>query len=274
MTVSFHKYGDFFFPMTGDLTEVGHDRGRYYSVNVPLKDGVTDEQYLYLFKSVITSVMQYYQPTVIVLQCGADSLACDRLGCFNLSIKGHGACVEFCKSFNVPLLVLGGGGYTIRNVSRCWAYETSVLLGMDLSNELPYNEYYEYFGPDYTLHPTLTSNAINGPSNDYRSTIRDIPNQNTRHYLDTIHSRVIEHLRLLQSAPSVQMQEIPPDLLGQVDGYMADNVDEEMEDELMDRMEDEKDERGMREFEDEKRVESEREYFDHDGDHERDTYIP
>lgn len=29
-----------------------------------------------------------YQPGVIVLQCGADSLAGDRLGCFNLSIDG------------------------------------------------------------------------------------------------------------------------------------------------------------------------------------------
>lgn len=29
-----------------------------------------------------------YRPGVIVLQCGADSLAGDRLGCFNLSIDG------------------------------------------------------------------------------------------------------------------------------------------------------------------------------------------
>jgi histone deacetylase 3 len=101
--------------------------------------------------------MAFYRPTVIVLQCGADSLACDRLGCFNLSIRGHGACVDFVKTFNIPTLVLGGGGYTIRNVSRCWAYETSVLLDTELSNELPYNEYYEFFGPDYTLHPALTN---------------------------------------------------------------------------------------------------------------------
>lgn len=107
----------------------------------------------------MSSVMEHYQPSCIVLQCGADSLACDRLGCFNLSIKGHGACVDFMKNFNIPLLVLGGGGYTIRNVSRCWAYETAVLLGKDLANDLPYNEYYEFFGPDYTLHPTLTSTS-------------------------------------------------------------------------------------------------------------------
>lgn len=29
-----------------------------------------------------------YQPNVIVLQCGADSLTGDRLGCFNLTLKG------------------------------------------------------------------------------------------------------------------------------------------------------------------------------------------
>ena len=27
------------------------------------------------------------------------------------------ACVDYVRSFNVPMLVLGGGGYTIRNVS-------------------------------------------------------------------------------------------------------------------------------------------------------------
>lgn len=40
------------------------------------------------------------------------------------------------KSFHLPLLVLGGGGYTIRNVARCWAYETSLLLNTAISDGL------------------------------------------------------------------------------------------------------------------------------------------
>lgn len=32
--------------------------------------------------------MEMYQPSAVVLQCGADSLSGDRLGCFNLTIKG------------------------------------------------------------------------------------------------------------------------------------------------------------------------------------------
>lgn len=37
---------------------------------------------------IIAKVVETYQPGAIVLQCGADSLAGDRLGCFNLSIDG------------------------------------------------------------------------------------------------------------------------------------------------------------------------------------------
>ena len=30
MTVSFHKYGNYFFPGTGDMYEIGAEMGRYY----------------------------------------------------------------------------------------------------------------------------------------------------------------------------------------------------------------------------------------------------
>lgn len=42
--------------------------------------------------------------------------------------------MEFVKSFNLPMLMLGGGGYTIRNVARCWTYETAVALDTEIPN--------------------------------------------------------------------------------------------------------------------------------------------
>lgn len=33
------------------------------------------------------------------------------------------------KTFGVPMIMLGGGGYTIENVARCWAYETGIAIG-------------------------------------------------------------------------------------------------------------------------------------------------
>jgi len=194
MTVSFHKYGEYF-PGTGDLRDIGAGKGKYYSLNFPLRDGIDDESYSMIFKPVITKVMEMYQPQAVVLQCGADSLSGDRLGCFNLSLKGHAQCVEFVKKFNLPVLLLGGGGYTIRNVARCWAYETSIALDCDIPNELPYNDYFEYFGPDFKLHIQ--------PSN--------MQNQNTSDYLDKIKTRLFENLRMMPHAPGVQMQPIPDD---------------------------------------------------------------
>lgn len=94
--------------------------------------------------------MESYDPSAIVLQCGTDSLSGDKLGCLNLSMRGmhsksisvlenllktspgHANCVKFVKSFNKPLLLLGGGGYTMRNVSRAWAFETGLAAGVEL----------------------------------------------------------------------------------------------------------------------------------------------
>lgn len=141
MTVSFHQYGEFF-PGTGELRDIGVGKGKHYSVNYPLRVGINDESYKGVFESVIGKVMEYYRPDAVVLQCGADSLSGDRLGGFNLSMKGHANCVKYIKGFNLPTLVLGGGGYTIKNVARAWAFETGVLLDMPMDPVLPFNEYY------------------------------------------------------------------------------------------------------------------------------------
>lgn len=66
------------------------------------------------------------------------------------------------KDLGIPILVLGGGGYTVRNVARCWAYETALLVGEeDISNEIPYSPYIEFFYPDYKLHPDLKTKLDN-----------------------------------------------------------------------------------------------------------------
>lgn len=75
-------------------------------------------------------------------------------------------CVDFVKSFGKPMLVLGGGGYTIRNVARCWAYETGRLLDLEIADQLPYNDYLEYYAPDYKLHVDK-SNMENQNSSEY-----------------------------------------------------------------------------------------------------------
>lgn len=91
-------------------------------MNLALWDGINDFFYTTIFNYALRAVVSVFNPDVIVLQCGADSLAGDRLGVFNLSSDGHGQCVSAVLALHKPLLVVGGGGYTIRNVAKLWAY--------------------------------------------------------------------------------------------------------------------------------------------------------
>lgn len=205
MTVSFHKYGEYF-PGTGELRDIGVSNGKHHAVNFPLRDGIDDTTYKSIFEPVINGVMEYYKPTAVVLQCGGDSLSGDRLGCFNLSMRGHANCVNFVKSFGLPTLVLGGGGYTMRNVARTWAFETGQLVGRDMRTDLPFTDYYEYYAPDFELDVK--------PSN--------MDNANSPEYLERIKQTVLENLRRTQAVPSVQMQEVPRGDVG-----MDETLDEE-----------------------------------------------
>ncbi|CAJ0931733.1 unnamed protein product, partial [Mesorhabditis belari] len=181
---------------------------QYFSVNVPLREGIDDLSYKMLFTSVMDQVMANYDPEVIVLQCGADSLGGDRLGCFSLSFDGHADCVAYMKKFGVPMMVLGGGGYTLRNVARCWANETGVLLGERLQDDIPENtEYLRFFGPEFTLRPKLI------PRHE---------NANTREYLNSIQEDICETLKQVKGAPSVQMQAIPVDFFQETDYTLKD----------------------------------------------------
>lgn len=99
----------------------------------------------------------------------------------------------------------------MRNVSRCWAYETGLAAGVELGEgklrmivnrvrpslvilslfpDIPMNEYFEYFGPYYKLDVK-------------QSNMEDM---NTREYLERMKSRVLENLRYVRGPPSVQMQ--------------------------------------------------------------------
>ena len=189
MTLSFHKYGNYF-PYSGAIDDIGVGPGKYHAVNFPLQDGITDAAYETIFKPVVQSIMDRYKPGAVVLQCGADSLSGDRLGTFNMTLGGHGACAEFIRSFNLPTLVVGGGGYTVRNVARCWCNETAIMLGEKLPDDLPYTEYLEYFTPDFHLQIQPTPGVV-----DF----------NTPEYLNTMRARILDNLRYAEGTPQISM---------------------------------------------------------------------
>jgi len=214
MTLSFHQSGGNFFPGTGHVDDQGSKSGKNYSLNFPLHAGMNDAAYESIFRPIVAKVMQHFAPGVVVVCCGADSLSGDRVGCWNLSIRGHASCLEYLKTFNVPLLLLGGGGYTVRNVSRCWCYETAAVINQSIPDSIPWHEYVDYYaGNDYKLHVPISN----------------MENSNSPGYLEKIKTQIFEALSALEHAPNVQIQTGNPGTRRNPDALLNVDSDEEEE---------------------------------------------
>lgn len=197
MTLSSHMYRpEWFFPGTGALEDLGEGQGRGYSVNIPLLEGCTDDDFMFMFAPILERVIQVFSPGAIVLQCGADGLVGDRLGTFNMTVEGHARAVGLVKSYNIPTLVVGGGGYTKTNVARAWTLDTAALAGIDLDDQLPESKYFEYFSPDNKLR-------YNPPPR--------FSDLNTREELLRIRATILDTLKRLHAAPGAYLKVHPPD---------------------------------------------------------------
>ncbi|KAK3065795.1 hypothetical protein LTS18_002384 [Coniosporium uncinatum] len=211
METAWSKRFEEFFPGTGGAQETGPpdtytNPGAHYSLNVPLKDGIDDEQYTSLFRNITGACIQDFDPSAIVLQCGADSLGGDRLGKFNLNITAHADCVDYVKSqcHDRKLLIIGGGGYTPRNVARAWCHETALCtenkLPANLPDNIPFRQAFEGEAKgDGVLLPNLSHLNLRHP------------NEHTPIYLQGLENNILTQLRYIQGAPSVCMQQIPRD---------------------------------------------------------------
>lgn len=153
-TLSIHKYEPGFYPGTGSLDDIGIGNGKYHSLNIPLKTGISDEPYISMFQSISEKVFAAFQPDCIVVQCGADCITGDKLGDFNLTPKALGLCIKHILSWKRPVMVLGGGGYNLVNTAKCWTYLTSVILAREIPSEIPEHKYFTLYGPDFDLEIT------------------------------------------------------------------------------------------------------------------------
>ena len=73
-------------------------------------------------------------------------------------------------------------------MARCWTNETAILVGQELSEDLPQNLYQEYYQPDYKLNRSVLST-------------RQLDNQNMRTQIDATRIKAMEHLRHLSHTP-------------------------------------------------------------------------
>ncbi|MBI5455204.1 MAG: acetoin utilization protein AcuC, partial [Deltaproteobacteria bacterium] len=137
LTISLHENGQWLFPGTGFVADTGVNAGKGYSVNMPLPPSTQDGLYLKAFNAIVPPFIEAFAPDVIVTQLGVDSFETDPLTHLSLTTNSFEKMVSAFRSFNIPWVALGGGGYDLSNVARAWTLAWASMNGIEPPLEIP-----------------------------------------------------------------------------------------------------------------------------------------
>lgn len=132
LTVSMHETGKTLFPWGGFEREIGESEGKGFNINVPLAPDTDDEIFLHLFREIVMEALLLYRPDVVVGQFGTDMLATDPLTHLRLTNNGYIEAIEHLHKAFPRIVALGGGGYSMADVARCWTLLWVELAGLVL----------------------------------------------------------------------------------------------------------------------------------------------
>ena len=119
-----HEDGRYLYPGTGSRSETGLGPAAGTKLNIPLPPGADDSVFLAAWEEVERYVEEA-RPELILLQCGADSLAGDPITHLQLTAEAHAHAARrlgvladrFAKG---RVLGMGGGGYNRANLANAW----------------------------------------------------------------------------------------------------------------------------------------------------------
>ncbi len=139
LTISVHESGRHLFPGTGFEEDIGVGQGVGYSVNLPLAPYTGNETYQWAFDQVVPPLLEAYRPDVLVTQLGIDTYYGDPLTHLALTTRGYIQVVQSLSESarGIPWVALGGGGYDLSAVARCWALAYGVMAGREWPNDVP-----------------------------------------------------------------------------------------------------------------------------------------
>ncbi len=142
MTISLHESGQYLFPGTGAIHELGTGAARGLKLNVPLEPFTEGPSYIAALDAVVPAALAYFKPAVLVVQAGADAHYDDPLADLMLTTRDYQAIfarvLAWAGQFTSGrVLFTLGGGYSFRAVPRVWALLYLLVHGLPVPRELP-----------------------------------------------------------------------------------------------------------------------------------------
>jgi acetoin utilization protein AcuC len=137
LTLSVHESGQWLFPGTGLVTDIGVNSGKGFALNMPLPPSTGDELFLKVFDEVVQPAIEEFQPDILVTQLGVDSFETDPITHLSLTTNSFEKAVERFRDMEIPWVALGGGGYDLSNVSRAWTLAWALMNDVTAPNVIP-----------------------------------------------------------------------------------------------------------------------------------------
>ncbi len=111
------------YPGTGYWDETGTGEGEGFTVNVPLSSGKTDDDYIFIFKNILSPISSLFRPEFILVSAGFDIHQNDPLGGMRVSDAGFGemtaVLMDIAHQFSQDrILFTLEGGYDINGLRQ------------------------------------------------------------------------------------------------------------------------------------------------------------
>lgn len=128
---STHQYPHY--PGTGHQSEKGKGEGFGFTLNVPLKPGSKDQDYLDAFECQLVPAVQKFHPEFILISAGFDAYMNDPLSSMLVSIKGFGKMTQIVKELaeiycEGRIISSLEGGYDLAGLAECVEEHLLVLI--------------------------------------------------------------------------------------------------------------------------------------------------
>jgi acetoin utilization deacetylase AcuC-like enzyme len=111
------------FPGTGSPGERGHGEGVGFTVNVPLRRGKTDADYLAVYRNLLGPIAAEFEPEFIIVSAGFDIFVGDPLG--GMLVTGEGFAALGAEFVRLAAALCGGkllfvleGGYNLEGLAE------------------------------------------------------------------------------------------------------------------------------------------------------------